>query len=72
MAQLTVDGVVETQEFQVLMSPKESYTQAEADANADAGAKEEENKSEGGDKKDEGDVIDADFEMVDDDKNNKK
>jgi hypothetical protein len=31
-AQLSVDGVVETQEFEVRMSPKESYTQAEADA----------------------------------------
>lgn len=28
---LTVDGVSETQEFNVFMSPKESYTQAQAD-----------------------------------------
>jgi photosystem II stability/assembly factor-like uncharacterized protein len=31
-AKLTVDGVVETQDFEVLMSPKESYTQEQADA----------------------------------------
>jgi hypothetical protein len=31
-AQLTVDGVHETQEFEILMSPKESYTQEEAEA----------------------------------------
>lgn len=31
-AKLTVDGVEETQEFQILMSPKESYTQEQADA----------------------------------------
>jgi len=31
-AKLTVDGVVETQDFEVKMSPKESYTQEQADA----------------------------------------
>ena len=31
-AKLSVDGVVETQKFKVLMSPKESYTQEQADA----------------------------------------
>jgi hypothetical protein len=31
-AKLTVDGVSETQEFEVFMNPKENYTQAEADA----------------------------------------
>jgi hypothetical protein len=31
-AKLTVDGVSETREFQVFMNPKESYTQAQADA----------------------------------------
>jgi len=31
-AQLTVDGVVETREFEILISPKESYSQEEADA----------------------------------------
>ena len=32
IAKLTVDGVSETQEFEVFMSPKETYTQEEADA----------------------------------------
>jgi len=31
-AQLTVDGVVETQEFEILLSPKESYTREQAEA----------------------------------------
>lgn len=31
-AQLTVDGMVETKEFEILMSPKESYSQEEAEA----------------------------------------
>ena len=31
-AKLTVDGVVETQGFQIFMSPKENYTQEQADA----------------------------------------
>jgi hypothetical protein len=31
-AKLTVDGVSETQDFEIFMSPKEKYTQAEADA----------------------------------------
>lgn len=31
-AQLTVDGVVEVQEFEIFMNPKEPYTQAQADA----------------------------------------
>jgi len=30
-AKLTVDGVVETQEFEIFMSPKENYTQQQAD-----------------------------------------
>jgi hypothetical protein len=31
-ARLTVDGVVETQSFKIFMNPKESYTQAQAEA----------------------------------------
>ena len=42
-----------------------------ADAGAAGGAKEDGGKESGGTKKDEGEVIDADFEMVDDDKNKK-
>jgi len=50
------------------------YAQAKsAEPQGAAGAAQGEEKQEGGDaaKKDEGDVIDADFEMVDDDKNKK-
>ena len=30
-AQLTVDGVAESQDFEIFMSPKENYTQEQAD-----------------------------------------
>ncbi len=35
IAQLTVDGLVEVQEFEIFMNPKESYTQKQADTKFD-------------------------------------